>query len=276
MVLENLTDFRPGKNRLAGVVLFGFLVNTISLITATVIFDPAAGLVALFLTSAAAFPLISKAFEVEEGLDVYGSSHFIERHADVLKVYAGFFIGVMISTSMFYFALSQTRADDVFRFQLSALGSAEITSRSTGQAVGGAVFDEILANNVKVALISFLVSVIFGAAAVFVITWNASVIAVFVGIMAKTSVASFASLGLFGTPLAFFYGLAIGTGSIALHGVPEIMSYFVSALAGGIISVGLSREKINSDRFRKVAEDGIILLAVALVMIFIAAAVESY
>ncbi len=276
MVLENLTDFRPGKNHLAAVILFGFLANTASVITATIIFDPAASLVSLFLVSAMAFPLISKAFETEEGLDVYGSPHFIERHADVLKIYSGFFIGVMISTSMFYFALDQPRADELFRFQLSALGSAEIGDRATGQAVGGAVFNGILVNNTKVAIISFLVSVVFGAAAVFVITWNASVIAVFVGMLAKTSVASFSSLGLLGTPIAFFYGLTVGVGSIALHGIPEIMSYFVAALAGGLISVGLSREKLNSARFRKVAEDGIILLALALFMIFVAAAIESY
>ncbi len=276
MVLESLIDFSVVGKDWGRTLVFGFFVSTVSLVTAGIIFPPAPGLVALFLTSAAAFPLISRVYETEEDLDVYSAAGFLERHAGVLKTYSGFFVGVLLATSMAYFAVDQERAADVFRFQLSALGSAEINGRATGSVAGQTTFNTILTNNLRVAIISFLVSVVFGAASVFIISWNASVIAVFIGVLAKTGAENFASYGIFGAPLAFAFGFVSGTGSIALHGIPEIMSYFVAGLAGGVISVGITKEKLSSARFRKVFKDGILLLAAAVAMIFVAAAIEAY
>ncbi len=276
MVVENLANFSVAGKNWNKTFVFGFFISTVSLVTAGIIFPPASGLVALFLTSAAAFPLINKAYETEEDLDVYSGAGFLERHAAVLKIYSGFFVGVLVATSMAYFAVDQERAADIFRFQLSALGSAEITGRAAGVLAGQDVFSAILVNNLRVALVSFLVAVIFGAASVFIISWNASVIAVFIGVLAKTSTASFASYGLLGAPLAFAYGFLSGLGAIVIHGIPEIMSYFVAGLAGGVISVGITKEKLASSRFLKVFKDGMLLLVVAVFMIFVAAAVEAY
>ncbi len=276
MVLENLTDFESSKNHWDRVFAFGFFVNTVSLVVASIIFEPAAGLVSLFLVSAAAFPLISKIFEAEETVDVSGGVRFFERHGKMLKIYSGFFMGVLLSTSVSYFSMDQQHANDVFNFQLSALKSSHIGDRTTGAAFDPSTFDVILANNLRVAFVSFAVSMLFGAAAVFIITWNASVIAVFAGILAKASAAPLANYGIVASPLAFLYGLLSAAGSISLHGIPEIMSYFVAGLAGGIISTGLEKEKINSTNFKKVAADGTVLFAVAVLMIFAAAAIESY
>lgn len=276
MVLENLADLRRLKKHWYGVFVFGVFVNTASLISASVIFEPAAGLVSLFLVSAAAFPLINKIFEVEEMLDVYGSPSFFERHAEILKIYSGFFFGVLISTSAAYFAMDQERANNTFSFQLSALKASSISDRTTGAALSTQTFNEILFNNIKVATVSFVLSIIFGAAAVFIVAWNASVIAIFIGILAKAAAAPFFGYGIVAAPLAFFYGLLTASGAIALHGIPEIMSYFVAGLAGGIISMGLEKEKINSGRFYRVAKDGILLFALALLLIFVAAAIEAY
>ncbi len=276
MVLENLTDFSVVGKNWGKTLVFGFLVSTVSLVTAGIIFPPAIGLVALFLTSAAAFPLINKAYETEEDLDVYSAAGFLERHTGVLKIYSGFFFGVLLATSVVYFAVDQERAADIFRFQLSALNSVEISGRATGSPAGQGAFNTILVNNLRVALVSFLISVIFGAASVFIISWNASVIAVFVGILAKASTASFASYGVFSAPLTFAVGFVSGVGSIAVHGIPEIMSYFVAGLAGGVISVGITKEKLSSARFMKVFKDGILLLVAAVFMIFVAAAIEVY
>ena len=275
MVLENLTDLQRLKKHWYRVFAFGFFVNTVALISASVIFEPAAGLVSLFLVSAAAFPLINKMFEAEEMMDVYGGSDFFGRHAEILKIYSGFFVGVLISTSAVYFAMDQERANSMFSFQLSALKTSSISDRTTGAALSAETFNEILFNNIKVATVSFLLSIIFGAAAVFVVTWNASVIAVFVGILAKAATPLF-GYGVIAAPLAFLYGLLTASGAIAFHGIPEIMSYFVAGLAGGIISTGLEKEKINSGGFRRVAKDGILLFFVAILLIFVAAAIEAY
>ncbi len=276
MVLENLADFESSKKHWGRVFAFGFFVNTVALVVASVIFEPAAGLVALFLVSASAFPLISKMFETEENVDVSGGSPFFERHGKTLKIYSGFFVGVFLSTAVAYFAMEQTNANNTFSFQLSALKNSQIGDRTTGAAFDPAAFDVIVINNLRVAFVSFLVSLMFGAAAVFIITWNASVIAVFAGILAKASAIPLEGYGVLASPVAFLYGLVSATGLIALHGIPEMMSYFVAGLAGGIISVGIEKEKLNSGSFKKVARDGATLFALAIMMIFVAAAIEAY
>ncbi|MBI4176932.1 MAG: stage II sporulation protein M [Candidatus Aenigmarchaeota archaeon] len=276
MVLERLTDYQLMRKSWRRVFSFGFFVNVVSLVAAGSVFEPAAGLVSLFFVSAVAFPLVNKMFEVEESVDVNGGTDFFGRHTEVLKIYSSFFAGVLLSTTAVYFSMDQTSANAVFGFQLSALKSSAIADRVTGASFSPEIFDAVLGNNLKVAAVSFLLSVIFGAAAVFVIAWNASVIAVFVGILTKSSVVAFSGLGLAAAPVAFFYGLATSVGTIALHGVPEIMSYFVAALAGGIISVGMEKEKLNSGRFGRVVKDGALLFALAVLLIFVAAAVESY
>ncbi len=276
MVLENLTGFDDLRRHWRRVFVFGFFVNTVSLVAASAIFEPASGLVALFLVSAAAFPLINKMFESEENMDAGGREGFFQRHAEVLKIYSAFFFGVLLSTSIAYFAMDSTHANNTFSFQLSALKNSAINDRTTGAAFSTDTFNAVLVNNIRVAGVSFLLSVVFGAAAVFIITWNASVIAVFIGVLTKAAAAPFFSFGIIAAPLAFLYGFIMAAGSIILHGIPEIMSYFVAALAGGIISVGLERENFGSPRFMKVAKDGIALFALAVLLIFIAASIEAY
>ncbi|MBI4167832.1 MAG: stage II sporulation protein M [Candidatus Aenigmarchaeota archaeon] len=276
MVLENLAGFEGLRQHWRRIFVFGFFVNTVSLVVASVIFEPASGLVSLFLVSAVAFPLVNKMFESEENLDVSGGEGFFQRHAEILKIYSAFFFGVLLSTAIAYFAMDTAHANNTFNFQLSALKNSAISDRATGATFSTSTFNAVLANNIKVAVVSFLLSIIFGAAAVFIITWNASVIAVFIGILTKAAATPFIGFGILAAPLAFLYGFITAVGSIALHGTPEIMSYFVAALAGGIISVGLEREKISSPRFRKVAKDGITLFALAILLIFIAASIEAY
>jgi len=75
--------------------------------------------------------------------------------------------------------------------------------------------------------------------------------------------------------LAYILGVPVGLGSIALHGIPEIAAYFVAALAGGMLSVGILREKLKG-HFEKIFIDAIIFLALAEVLIILAAFIEAY
>jgi len=116
----------------------------------------------------------------------------------------------------------------------------------------------------------FILSTIFGAGAIFILTWNASVIAVYVGF----GINSFIRDGV-SPEIAYLLGVPAGLGSIALHGVPEIGAYFVAALAGGMLSVGIIREKFKG-HFEKIFIDSVIFLGIAEVLIIIAAFLEAY
>jgi len=121
-------------------------------------------------------------------------------------------------------------------------------------------FLAILENNVYVMIFTLIFSLIFGAGAIFVLIWNASVIAAAIGIFANYRLSQ----------------IPLGIGRYMIHGFPEIAAYFVTALAGGIFGVGFIRHGLKDKKFIKVIENSILLLFLALAILIFAAVLEVY
>ena len=62
----------------------------------------------------------------------------------------------------------------------------------------------------------------------------------------------------------------------AIHGIPEIIAYFVAGLAGGIISVAMINRDLESSKFRRIILDVIDLCLIAIVILILAALLEVY
>jgi len=121
-------------------------------------------------------------------------------------------------------------------------------------------FLSIIQNNVFVMIFTLIFSIIFGAGAIFILIWNASVIAAAVGIFSKYELIN----------------LPVGLLRYMIHGIPEIVAYFITALAGGIFGLGVIKTKMKTERFFRILEDSIALLFIALVILIIAAIIEVY
>ena len=106
--------------------------------------------------------------------------------------------------------------------------------------------------------IAFVFALIFGAGAVFVIVWNASVLGVFIGSYSKS---------LWEIPIV---GL-----SFLPHGIPEIGAYLLAGLAGGLISAAVLRKNPRAVTEAIVWDAGK-LLALAVILVFIGAVVEVF
>src|SRR3990172_10285594 len=130
-------------------------------------------------------------------------------------------------------------------------------SKSTGAATRELRFMSIIENNVYVMIFTLIFSLIFGAGAIFVLAWNASVISAAISIFAGQNIAD----------------IPFGITRYMIHGFPEIAAYFITALAGGIFGVGVIRNGVKDRRFLHVVENTIILLFVALVILVLAAVV---
>ena len=117
--------------------------------------------------------------------------------------------------------------------------------------------------NVGVSVIFFILSFFYGAGAIFLIVWNASIFSTFV----------FTTLQNIGrgvqNSLAMF-------GVFSLYIVPEIAGFLLAGIAGGVISKALVTEKFMSDEFRNVVKDAMVLLLVSFGVLFVAALLESY
>ncbi len=121
-------------------------------------------------------------------------------------------------------------------------------------------FLSIIENNVYVMIFTLLLSLIFGAGAIFVLTWNASVISTAITVFTQNTIKD----------------IPLGILRYMIHGFPEIAAYFVTALAGGIFGVGILRNGIHGKRFIHVLENTVILLFIALIILLIAALIEVY
>jgi len=118
----------------------------------------------------------------------------------------------------------------------------------------------IFANNIYVLIFTLVFSLIFGAGAIFILAWNASVISAAIGIFSKSNLAN----------------LPIGLARYMIHGIPEIAAYFAGALAGGIVSVAIIKHDIKSEKFWIILQDSLNLVIISVVILFIAALIEVF
>jgi len=121
-------------------------------------------------------------------------------------------------------------------------------------------FLSIIENNVYVMIFTLIFSLIFGAGAIFVLAWNASVIAAAIGIFSQYQIRE----------------IPIGVARYMIHGFPEIAAYFITALAGGIFGVGVLKNGVRNRTFLRVIENTAILLFIAIIILILAAAIEVY
>ena len=109
-------------------------------------------------------------------------------------------------------------------------------------------------------MFTLVFSLIFGAGAIFILAWNASVIAAAIGIFSKSSLSN----------------LPLGIIRYMIHGIPEIGSYFTGALAGGIISIAIIKHDLKSEKFWIILQDSLNLIILAVVLLIIAALIEVF
>ncbi|MCK4926966.1 MAG: hypothetical protein KAS11_00730, partial [Candidatus Aenigmarchaeota archaeon] len=111
MVLESIISKREIEKRPIEMLAYSIVVTSISIWCAYIIFPTAASVVFLFLISIALVPVIYGTIKDDElkieNEDRSVSLGFFERHGTVLKIYAYFFLGIIIATSFWYMFLPE-------------------------------------------------------------------------------------------------------------------------------------------------------------------------
>ena len=210
--------------------------------------------------------------EEEEDETVEGIWSVWKIHSDAIFAFMWLFLGFIIAFSFWYLVLQNSNLLNAQIQTYCMINSPEsiedcVSSYSFDQTVlpTGAItkmdrFLSILQNNVYVMIFTLIFSLVFGAGAIFVLAWNASVISAAIGIFSKNQLA----------------GIPLGIGRYMIHGFPEITAYFITALAGGIFGVGFIRNGFRNMKFLRVVENTIILLFIAILILGIAALIEVY
>ncbi len=269
MVFESLVGPRTAEKHPWELFFFGFLFVSLAIALSLWIFKDNAGLVSVFLTVLFCIPLLYRAFLVEEEKIDYMPEErsLLREHSRVISLFLFLFLGISLGFTVWYVILPQEISQSVFSVQINTI--LNINGSATG-SIG--LFSNIFFNNLKVLTFCLLFSFIFGAGSIFILTWNASVIAVAMGGLMRT----YMSGSVAGPIISSLGGYSSAVLRYFIHGVPEIMAYFVAALAGGIISVAITRKDITTKNFQKIAFDTSNLILMSIALLFIAGLIEAY
>lgn len=214
----------------------------------------------------------------EEKQDEVASGFFgvWRMHSDAIYAFMWLFFGFLIAFSFWYIILQDP---NLFNAQvgtycqinspnnINGCISSYLPGSSAQNQITGAVsssdafrFVSILQNNLLVMVFTLIFSIVFGAGAIFILAWNASVISASIGIFSKYNITE----------------IPLGLARYMIHGFPEIAAYFVAALAGGIFGVGIIRHGVKDKMFIKVAEHTIFLILIAIILLVVAGLMEVY
>ncbi|MBU2612711.1 MAG: stage II sporulation protein M, partial [Nanoarchaeota archaeon] len=258
----------------------GLLYASLSIILVKLFFsgDPVlvkySGLLVVTFCTMFSLPFMFYIIKQEEKEDEYpgGIRRIWSVHKDAMLALIFLFLGFVVAFSFWFLVLQDSTLLNAQIETYCAINAPEqiegcVAQYSTGGflsltggVTGMARFTSILENNLYVMIFTIMLSLIFGAGAIFILAWNATVIASAVGVFAQFQISE----------------IPRGILRYMIHGLPEITTYFLAALAGGIIGTGIIRNGIKSERFVHVIENALILLFIAIVILIIAGLMEVY
>ena len=182
---------------------------------------------------------------------------------------------VQLAAYMWYIFLPSDYAGILFERQTATIQS--INKNFSGNAVSNlSHFGKIFLNNSKVLLFSVLFAFVYSAGAIFILTWNATVIGTAIGNFIRVNLSEYSSsLGFFGAG-GYFHVFSLGILKYSIHGVPEIFAYFYGGLAGGILSAAIIKKHFNTPRFDHIMADFFELLLISVAFLIVAGFLEVY
>ena len=272
MVIESLIPAPRAERQPLTMLPLAFLYATIAIFVGLWIFPNYAGITMVFFTVMALMPIMIRMISLEES-KVFLRSHIGIKHWESLPFFVFMFLGTVLAYTFWFTVLPESLVNNLFQIQISTI--EQINSSISG-GFNLTYFFAIILNNFRVLLFVLLFSFLYGAGAIFILTWNASVIAVAIGNTARdlisTAVGSAGATGM----ATYFQAVSLSSLRYLLHGVIEISGYFVAGLAGGIISVAVIRYESFDSKFNKVLQDSFNLVLFSIGLLLLAAIIEAF
>jgi len=277
MVVESLISPWKMENRPAKMIILGFLYCSIALFLSLWVFRTHASLIMVFLATLAAVPLMYSTIKIEEEKDLTEAPEkkLLKEHSKALTAFMYLFLGMTLAFTLWYTVLPSDTVGSAFKSQTETIN--QINGGVTGLASSTfGSFSGIFLNNMRVLMFCIIFSFLYGSGAIFILTWNASVIGAAMGDFIRHNLSNIATATGAGVVGEYFSIISVGLTQYILHGVPEILAYFTAGLAGGIISVAVIKHDFGSKKFEHVVLDSADLLIISIFMLLIAAFLEVF
>ncbi|PKM92371.1 MAG: hypothetical protein CVU81_00830 [Euryarchaeota archaeon HGW-Euryarchaeota-1] len=197
---------------------------------------------------------------------------FVERHKDVIFIFV--IISILITVFFFIICYYNLLGGDFGTPQKMEMEKIKAVATSLSgyysfdaQTGFWKKFSTIFQNNITVAILFFLLSVFEMFGALFLLSWNASLLGVWLSEIAKQASQHTSNLVvILSTTLTSFLG-------ILPHTFFELGGFFLAAMAGGILAIGFSLYKDEALLIQ--TKDSILVLGAGLLFILIGAIIEA-
>lgn len=277
MVIESLLHPLKAERNPWEMFFIGFLYTSIGIFISLWVFRDQASLVMVFMITMAALPIFYNTTKLEESKDMImdKETSILKEHNKAISFFMYMFVGITLACAVWYTLLPTSTINSLFDKQTGTIQS--INNQVSGNVIYSLnIFSKIFFNNFKVLAFSILFSFIYGAGAIFILVWNATVIGAAIGNFIRANISSYtSSLGLMQAG-NYFHVVSLGLLKYSIHGIPEIVAYFYGGLAGGILSVALIRKHFKTQKFPIIMRDFSELILIAVSFLVAAAFLEVY
>ncbi|MFW6283477.1 MAG: stage II sporulation protein M [Minisyncoccales bacterium] len=261
-MLRSLFSSQKSERKLIEIFLIGFFYASISILLSLWVFPQNSSLAMVFLSVLPIIYVLQATLRKEEQKeeDFNSEKWLLKQHLNKMIFFFFLFLGFVFAFGIWAFALGPEKTSIIFEVQTETV---EHINHLTGGSILEGTFFKILSNNLKVMLFSIIFALFYGAGAIFILAWNASVMGLVIGVLARNT------FGLSALPLAFTKYL--------IHGIPEMFAYLCAAIAGGIFFIAVLNEDILKEGKRKrVLIDISCMIALSIGLLVIAAIIEIY
>ncbi|PIY60747.1 hypothetical protein COY95_00190, partial [Candidatus Woesearchaeota archaeon CG_4_10_14_0_8_um_filter_47_5] len=185
MVFEQFFRERWIEKRPIHAFFLGSFYTLIGILSAFFVFNASLGIMSVAFTSILLVLSLNELLRREENLEIrekkFSLRLLFKDHKDIFEIYTFLFLGIFLTYGIVSALFPGQVILDIFKTQLEAASLA-------GNAFNtGALFLEILVNNLIVLVACFLLSFFYGAGSIIFITWQASVWGVVFGYIARRS-----------------------------------------------------------------------------------------
>lgn len=236
------------------------------------VFSEHISIIMVTLTAICSVPLVYNLIKYEARKDDLPKKEYwlIKEHGKAVYAFTFLFLGFVAAFLILFVVMPVETVNDVFSIQIDTLSQVKSTSPTGSFFSTVSHMLPILGNNMKILIFCFLMSFFFGAGAIFILTWNASVVGVAIGIFIRNKIVATI------TPSVAAYSqlLSLGVVKYMTHGIFEIVAYFVGALAGGILSIAMIKHEFGTKEFRKTLLDSTDIIMASVILLFLAAIIE--
>lgn len=270
MVLEALYKIEWLEKRTSFMFVLGIVYAVLGIVAAIILFPQDPALVAVAFISILALPTLYKLFSREvkkEGEErKFSIINLFKDNWSTIKIYLFLSLGIFLVFSFFALVLPSLATNHLFREQIEVMQSGEAIHGGATFSTG--LFFELFNNNLRVLIFCFIISLLSGSGAIFLITWNLSVWGTIFGNLAKT-----AAFTVGKNPLVYFILIMF---SVLPHAFLEILSYILASISAGVISKNFLKERFFSLKFRNVLLYNFVLLFLSVIVLLIATVIETY